>query len=87
MIHPSDIRAFSALKKTVDRRLLARAGARLVGNYAEADAIRDELEEDGWTVEDTTSGVLIRVAGTNLRWSLITDPKILVEQATWHEGN
>lgn len=85
--HPDDIRAFSALKRTVDRRLIERAVQKSAGNYAQADAIRKELEEDGWTIQDEKNGVTISVQGTTLRWSLITDLKTLVENATWHESN
>lgn len=86
-VHPSDVSAFSALKRTVNRRLIERAVQKLRGNYAEADAIRDELIEDGWTLEDDSHGVQIHVSGTNLRWYVVTDPETLVTEVAQHESD
>ncbi len=38
----------------------ARDDARSRGDYAEADAIRGQLQADGWIVEDTPEGTVIR---------------------------
>ena len=37
-----------------------RDGARTAQNWAEADRLRGELVDLGWTVEDSPSGTLIR---------------------------
>jgi len=42
------------------RLVAARDEARRAGDYARADALRDELVARGWTVEDTASGTAIR---------------------------
>jgi cysteinyl-tRNA synthetase len=40
--------------------VLARDQARATKNWAEADRLRDELEQRGWVVEDSGTGTLIR---------------------------
>ncbi len=40
--------------------VLARDQARATKNWAEADRLRDELEQRGWVVEDSVTGTLIR---------------------------
>ena len=37
-----------------------RDAARAAKDFARADALRDELQADGWVVEDTASGTLVR---------------------------
>ena len=37
-----------------------RDEARAAKDWARADAIRDELQADGWLVEDTPEGTLVR---------------------------
>ncbi len=49
---PDDIRA----------RAAERDAARAAKDWARADALRDELERDGWLVEDTPSGTQVRRA-------------------------
>jgi len=41
-------------------RAADRDAARAAKDYATSDAIRAELESDGWTVEDTASGTVVR---------------------------
>ncbi len=41
-------------------RVLRRDRARAAGDWAEADALRTELESAGWVVEDTTEGTRVR---------------------------
>jgi cysteinyl-tRNA synthetase len=42
------------------RLVAARDDARAAKDFARADAIRDELVDMGWTVEDTPTGTAIR---------------------------
>ena len=46
----------------VQARAAARDDARARRDWAEADAIRDELVAAGWVVEDTADGTLVRRA-------------------------
>ena len=47
---PADVAALAA----------ERDAARAAKDFGRADAIRDELQADGWVVEDTASGTLVR---------------------------
>ncbi len=42
------------------RRVAARENARLEKNWATADSLRDELHAEGWAVEDTSEGPILR---------------------------
>ncbi len=49
---PSDADTPAAVRELLRRRAIARA----THDYAEADAIRDELADEGWLVEDRSDG-------------------------------
>ncbi|MDQ1356017.1 MAG: cysteinyl-tRNA synthetase, partial [Acidimicrobiaceae bacterium] len=50
----------AALDEDASALAVARDEARARGDYAAADAIRAELQADGWIVEDTPGGTVIR---------------------------
>jgi cysteinyl-tRNA synthetase len=56
-------RAPGEMREWVEDRIEARARAREEGDYARADAIRDELEARGVALEDTPQGTRWKLAG------------------------
>jgi cysteinyl-tRNA synthetase len=52
--------AIEAVPADIEARLAERSTARAAGDYARADAIRDELSDLGWEVVDAASGSTVR---------------------------
>lgn len=68
------------LIKLVRQQIVSRAALKAAGEYAKADALRDNLRELGFLLEDDKNGTMVSIPGTDFSDYVETNLKYLVKR-------